>query len=71
MKYYPTDLFYPIEYLDTVIRNIIKQDQGRLKGHYLVGLEILDSQDQNKMHWLYRSNKTQILPLNYVIGEYL
>ncbi len=71
MKYYPTDLFYPIEYLDTVIRNITKQDQGRLKGHYLVGLEILDSQDKNKIHWLYRSNKTQISPFNYAIGEYL
>ena len=58
MKYYSTD--YPVEYLDTEIRNITKQDQGRLKGHYLVGFEILDSQDQNKIHWLYRSNKTQI-----------
>jgi len=59
MKYYSTDLFYPVEYLDTEIRNITKQDQGRLKGHYLVSLEILGSQDQNKIHWLYRSNKTQ------------
>jgi len=69
MKYYPTDLFYAIEYLDTEIRNITKQDQGRLKGHYLVGLEILDSQDQNKIHWLYRSNKTQISPFNMLLGN--
>ena len=65
MKYYSTD--YPVEYLDTEIRNITKQDQGRLKGHYLVGFEILDSQDQNKIHWLYRSNKTQISLFNMLL----
>ena len=42
MKYYSTDSLYPLEYLDTEIRNITKHDQGPLKGHYLVGLEIVD-----------------------------
>ncbi len=31
-------------YLKTAIRHIIKKDQGRFKGHYLVGLEILENQ---------------------------
>ena len=32
------------EHRKTAIRHIIKKDQGRLKGHYLVGLEILENQ---------------------------
>ena len=67
IKYYSTDLFYPVEYLDTEIRNITKQGQGQLKGHYLVGFEILDSQDQNNIHWLYRLNNTQIHPFNMLL----
>jgi len=42
MKYYATDILYPFENLDTEIQSITKQDQGRLKGHYLVGFEIVD-----------------------------
>ena len=41
MKYYDTDLEKPSEYLETVIRHITLKDQGKLKGKYLVGLEIL------------------------------
>ncbi len=32
------------EHRKTAIRHIIKQDLGRFKGHYLVGLEILENQ---------------------------
>jgi hypothetical protein len=31
-------------YQKTAIRHIIKKDKGRFKGHYLVGLEILENQ---------------------------
>ena len=44
MEYYQTDITYPSEYLKTVIRHITKKRQARLKGHYLVGLDILESQ---------------------------
>ena len=43
--YYPTHSVYPCVYLETVIRHITKIDQGRLRGHYLVGLESLKKQD--------------------------
>lgn len=43
MKYYSTEFIYRYENLDTEILNITKQDYGRLKGHYLVGLGITDS----------------------------
>jgi hypothetical protein len=32
------------ECLKTVIRHIIKKDQGQFKGHYIVGLKILENQ---------------------------
>ncbi|MBW1739941.1 MAG: PilZ domain-containing protein [Deltaproteobacteria bacterium] len=45
VKYYSADSLHPPEYLETAIRHITKNDQGRFKGHYLVGLEILESQN--------------------------
>ncbi len=41
MKYYSTKSIYPLENVKTAIRHITKNDRGRLRGHYLVGLEIL------------------------------
>jgi hypothetical protein len=43
MEYYQTDITYPSQYLKTAIRHITKKRQARLKGHYLVGLDILES----------------------------
>ena len=42
LKYYPTDSSHPIEHLKTQIKHITKDDQGRFKGHYLVGLLVVD-----------------------------
>ena len=44
MRYYSTDSGRPPDNLETVIRRIKKNNQGRLKGHYLVGLELLGSE---------------------------
>jgi len=57
VKYYSTGLGSVFENLDTEIRSISKQDQGRLKGHYLVGFQILERQDQTKTHRPYPSSK--------------
>ena len=43
MKYYTRDSAYPFENVRTAIRHVTKKIQGRLKGHYLVGLEILEN----------------------------
>ena len=53
MKYYSSDSVYPLEYMDTEIQDITKQEQGRLKGHYLVSLVIVESPDHDKIHWPY------------------
>jgi hypothetical protein len=45
MKYNPAKPLGSAEYLRTEIRHITRLDQGRFKGHYLVGLLILDKTD--------------------------
>lgn len=45
VKCYLTNSVYPPDYLETAIRHISKNDQGRLKGHYLVNLEVLKSRN--------------------------
>jgi hypothetical protein len=42
VKYYPEDCSTPTGYQKTIIRHVTKNDHGRLRGHYLVGLEILE-----------------------------
>ncbi len=42
MNYYPINTKCPSEHLKTEIRHITKDEQGRFKGHYMVGLKILE-----------------------------
>ena len=42
MKYYPKESPASIEEIKTKIRHITKSEHGRFKGHYMVGLAILD-----------------------------
>jgi len=44
MKYYPLNLADPPDHLQTEIKHITKNETGRFKGHYLVGLSILKKQ---------------------------
>ena len=44
MKYYPTESARPTEVFKTKIQHITKEDTGRFKGHFLVGLLILNKQ---------------------------
>jgi hypothetical protein len=41
MKYYRTSSASPPESFDTLIKYITKNDSGKFKGHYLMGLDIL------------------------------
>ena len=50
MKYYSTNSAYPSDYMETAIRHITKNNEERFKNHYLVGLEILEGQDQRRAH---------------------
>jgi hypothetical protein len=42
-KYYSANSIYPSENMQTLIRHITRNKNGRLKGHYLIGLKILNS----------------------------
>jgi hypothetical protein len=44
MRYYTAEASKPTEYLKTEIKHITKDDVGRFKGHYLIGISILEDQ---------------------------
>ena len=46
MKYYAGGAVAEPEYRTTAIRHITKSEDGRFRGHYLVGLEILGSEGE-------------------------
>ena len=50
MKYYASDPLCPVEYRDTAIQNITKDDNGKFKGHYLVYLKIQDNHETIRPH---------------------
>ena len=50
MKYYTMDSLCPTRDLHTDIKHITKEDQGKFKGHYIVGLSILEGQAREAMH---------------------
>ena len=50
MRYYSHDSSHPHGDLATRIRHITKNDEGRLRGHYLVGLEILEETEKDNEH---------------------
>ena len=50
MRYYTGSATSPCEDLKTEIRHITKDENGRFKGHYLVGLSILNEESQPVTH---------------------
>ena len=42
MKYYSEDSVYPSENIKTAIRYVSEKNQGPLRGHSLVGLQIIN-----------------------------
>ncbi len=48
LKYYTTEASKSAEFFKTEIKHITRDERGRFKGVYLVGLSILESQDANR-----------------------
>ncbi len=46
MKYYPADSASHTEFIKTKIRYISKDNNGRFKGHYLIGISFFENQGQ-------------------------
>ena len=49
-KYYTTDSLRPTINSETRIKTITRDDNGRFKGHYRVGLDILARDEQRAVH---------------------
>lgn len=49
-RYYTGSSTRPSEDVKTEIRHITKDEDGKFKGHYLVGLSILDEEDHPVTH---------------------
>jgi hypothetical protein len=67
MKYYSTDAVHPYRNYNTEIRYVRRQENSRLKGHYLVGLVIVENDSQSIMSWPYRSDGPQVLPFDNAV----
>lgn len=50
LKYYTNDVFQPTIYLNTEIQHIQKEEEGRFKGHVLIGLTILSEGREERIH---------------------
>ena len=50
MRYYTLNSNYPSRDLDTKVKDITKNEQGKFKGHYMIALEIVKNQENPKMH---------------------
>ncbi|MBN2419726.1 MAG: hypothetical protein JXL81_10105 [Deltaproteobacteria bacterium] len=57
MKFYSEDYFYPYQELVTEIRDISLQECERLRGHYLVSLEIIEEAEDQKIDTLIYSGE--------------
>jgi hypothetical protein len=49
-KYYSDNETYPVAQLDTEVSRVIKAEDGKFKGHYIVGLSIANSQNDITTH---------------------
>ena len=49
-KYYTTDSLRPTVSSETRIKTITRDDNGRFKGHYRIGLDILSQKESRSLH---------------------
>lgn len=54
IKYYSNESACPISFHETIVKHVIKAEDGRFKGHYLVGLAITEGADDQEIE---RSSK--------------
>jgi hypothetical protein len=66
MRYYSYDPIYPYQNLNSEVIDISRQGHGRLMGHYLVGLKIMERQNQDIAYWPYRPNDSQAIPFRII-----
>jgi hypothetical protein len=65
MRYFCTDLHHPCSIFDTEIQHVTMQRHGRLKGHYLVGLVILEDRGIDDSRWPHTFEAPEAFPFYY------
>lgn len=68
MKYYSSDLVHPYVNLDTEIRGLKKQEDGRLRGLYIVNLEIIERKGRDKGRWTYPYRRPREISYNALLN---
>jgi hypothetical protein len=59
IKCYPANQLFPPECLETMIRYVSMNDNGRFKDHCLIGLEFSQNQDRKQPHQPYEARLSQ------------
>lgn len=69
MKYYSHDPIHRYHNLETDLIDIKRQAYGRLSGHYLAGLEIIEHQDATALFLPYRPSDPRVIPFQLLTGS--
>jgi hypothetical protein len=69
MKYYSCDKFNRCRDLETELVKIERQVHGRLRGHYLAGLAILEHHDETALFLPYRPSDSRVIPFQMLTGN--
>jgi len=64
MRFYSHNPGKPCEDLYSELIYIEKQRHGRLRGHYLAGIEVMEEQDDLIVSWPYRPTDSNLIPFN-------
>jgi|WetSurMetagenome_2_1015567.scaffolds.fasta_scaffold257709_2 hypothetical protein len=69
MKYYSHDPVHRYHDLETDLINIERQTCGRLRGHYLAGLEIFENHDAAALILPHRPGDSRVIPFQLMTGS--
>ena len=70
MRYYSHDPGNPYQDLYSELTYLHRQDFGRLRGHYLGGIEIMEDQRDVMLSWPYSPIDWNLIPFNMWSSEY-
>lgn len=64
MRFYSHNPANPYQNLYSELIYIDKQRHGRLRGHYLAGIEVMEDQDEMTLSWPYRPMDSNLIPFS-------
>jgi hypothetical protein len=70
MRYYSHDPGNPYQDLYSELVYLQRQDYGRLRGHYLAGIEIMEDQRDLMLSWPYSPVDWKLIPFNMWSSQY-